>query len=575
MSQRASDGSRLGLLRAGTGGLFAGVLIFSIFTNLLVLTGPLFMLQVYDRVLSSRSEETLVALTALVAVLFLFYGCLDYARTRVLARAGERLEHRMSGRVFSAALASEATKSGDKTAQTALDDLGSIRAYLGSGAMTALLDVPWTPVFLFAIFIFHPLLGWAAVFGGACLVIATLANQLLTKSPRRRALDGAQTAERFARDAMTGAPLVWSQGMSGTMSRRWQTLQGQAADDRLAAQDRTGGFSSFSKAFRLFLQSAILALGAWLVLQGQVSPGAMIAASILLGRALAPVEQLIGQWPTVERARLGKRRLSAFLDQHPEDPVRTPLPRPEAQFRAKNLITLDRPGGRPILHGVSFETTPGEALGVIGKSGAGKTTLARILTGTLAPAAGEVRLGGATLDRYGPEALGNHLGYLPQDVHLFEGTIAENIARMAETPDATRVVDAAKKARVHDIILALPEGYDTRLSPQDARLSGGQKQRVALARALYGDPVLLVLDEPNSALDADGSDALNAVISDMKADGRAVVVMTHRPTAIAACDNLLVLDQGRPVAYGPRDDVVQSTLRNANAVTQTLGRTGS
>ncbi len=301
----------------------------------------------------------------------------------------------------------------------------------------------------------------------------------------------------------------------------------------------------------------------------------MIAASILLGRALAPVEQLIGQWQTVERARLGKRRLATFLAQTPERPRRTALPRPEARLTVASVIALDRPGGRPILHGIGFEVGPGEALGVIGKSGAGKTTLARLLTGTRTPTAGEVRLGGATLEQLGSEALGRHLGYLPQDVHLFEGTIAENIARMAEEPDPDCVVEAAKKARVHDIILALPEGYDTRLTRHDPRLSGGQKQRVALARALYGNPVLLILDEPNSALDADGSDALNAAISEMKAEGRAVVIMTHRPTAIAACDRLLVLDRGRQAAYGPRDEVVQSNLQNAHAVNQTLARTGS
>jgi ATP-binding cassette subfamily C protein len=297
----------------------------------------------------------------------------------------------------------------------------------------------------------------------------------------------------------------------------------------------------------------------------------MIAASILLGRALAPIELAIGQWPLLQRARAARAALTALLADHPAPAAPTPLPAPEARLDVRGVTVIGRPGDPPVLQNVTVSLAPGEALGIIGRSGSGKSTLARVLTGLLRPQAGEVRLGGATLAQYGPDGLGRHVGYLPQEVRFLDGTVAENIAQMAFSPDPERVVAAARKAHVHDIILKLPEGYDTRLGPGDRRLSGGQKQRLALARALYGDPVLLVLDEPNSALDAEGSEALNAVVAAMKADGKGVVIMTHRPTAISACDRLLVLDSGHVAALGPRDEIIRSMLRNAGDVQRVVG----
>ncbi|MEM6824546.1 MAG: ATP-binding cassette domain-containing protein, partial [Pseudomonadota bacterium] len=394
-----------------------------------------------------------------------------------------------------------------------------------------------------------------------------------TRNRRREADENADHARRLAQDAATGASLAWAQGMVGALCSRWRVHLSAATRAALTAHDRTSGFTSFSRAFRFFLQSAILAVGAWLVLQGSLTAGAMIAASILLGRALAPVEQAIGNWPTLQRARLAHKRLSAFLDDHPEAPPQTALPRPEASISAHDVGIATRRGQPPLLSGISFELAPGEALGVIGKSGAGKSTLARVVTGLSLPATGEVRLGGATLAQYDRESLGQHIGYLPQEVHLFEGTVAENIAGMSECPDARAVVDAARQAHVHEIILRLPDGYDTRLSTTDPCFSGGQKQRIALARALYGSPVFLVLDEPNSALDSDGSDALNAEINTVKARGGAVMVMTHRPTAIASCDRLLLIDRGRRVAFGLRDEVIRSNFQNAGAVEKVLERT--
>lgn len=557
-------------MTSGSRSLVFASLFFSIFTNLLMLTGPLFMLQVYDRVLGSRSEETLVALFALVAALYFFYWLLEYARGRVMARAGARLQSNMNTPVFQAIMERAALRRGSKRGH--LQDLDAVRTLFSSPVLLALFDLPWTPVFLAAIFIFHPLLGWLAVAGGGLLIAVAILNQLLTTKKTAEGAGYSAAAHQFARQAEDAGEVVWAQGMGGAMMNRWLALNEKAVDQLLRANDWTGSFSSFTKAFRFFLQSAMLALGAWLVLENQLTAGAMIAASILLGRALAPIELGISQWSLVQRARLGWRDLKELLAEAPDRSEPTELPAPAAQLNVGGVSVIVRSGDKPVLRDVSFELKPGEALGVIGRSGSGKTTLARVVTGIVRPAAGEVRLAGATLDQYGPERLGKYVGYLPQDVKLFDGTIAENIAHMEASPDAKRVVAAAQKARVHEIILQLPDGYDTKIGAADAQLSGGQKQRLALARALYNDPVLLILDEPNSALDNDGSEALNAVVANMKGEGKAVLIMTHRPTAISGCDKLLVLDQGRVAGYGPRDEIIKSMMANANDVQRVVGR---
>jgi len=563
--------SELTLGRAKSRGLLTAVFVFSIFTNLLMLTGPLFMLQVYDRVLGSKSEETLVALAMLVAALYFFYWMLDFARGRVMARIGARLQTALSRRVFTAVIERSALRGGQGPGGAALQDLDAIRNVFASPVLLSLFDMPWTPFFLAAIFVFHTYLGILALAGGAVLIVVTLINRLVTQ----KALEGSQglsmRSSRLARQAEEGGALVWSQGMVPVMAERWARLQEEAGAVGLGANDRSGTFSSFSKAFRFFLQSAMLGVGAWLVLQHEMTAGAMIAGSILLGRALAPIEQVLGQWQTIQRARSGWRTLSEFLKEMPERRSPTELPAPEARLSLSNVGLRGAPGAPPILAGVSFEVAPGEALGVIGKSGAGKSSMARVIQGLLAPATGEVRLAGATLDQYGHERLGRYIGCLPQEVRFFDGTVAENIAHMALEPDSKRVVEAARLARVHEIVLRLPQGYDTVLTEGGSVLSGGQRQRLALARALYYDPVILVLDEPNSALDAEGSEALNAVVADMKKAGKSVLIMTHRPTAIAVCDRLLVLDGGQQKAVGPRDEVIKSMMRNAADVQRTVG----
>ncbi len=545
-------------------GLIAATVVFSVFTNLLMLTGPLFMLQIYDRVLGSRSEETLVALSILVAGLYLLYWLLEYARVRVMARVGARVQSSMNAPVFRAILERAALRTGPQRGSVA--DLDAIRTALGSPGLLALLDLPWTPVFLLGIFIFHPTLGWLACLGGGLLIGVAVLNQLLTARKTRAAGEIAAQANSLARQATEGGELAWSQGMTQTLSDRWTQTQDQAVEVSLMASDWTGSFSSFIKAFRLFLQSAMLAAGAWLVLQGQMTAGAMIAGSILLGRALAPIEMLVGQWSMFQRSWQGWRDIRALLEDMPDTPAPMTLPTPEPRLEIASVTYLPSPKERPVLQAVTLSLAPGEGLGVIGRSGSGKSTLARVMVGLLRPVSGEVRLGGATLDQFGPEALGRHIGYLPQEVRLFDGTVAENIARMQSDAPPQAIIDAAHKARMHDVILSLPQGYDTRIGTSSAQLSGGQKQRLALARALYGDPVLLVLDEPNSALDADGSEALNAAMAAMKSDGKSVIIMTHRPTAISACDRLLVLDEGKVAAYGPRDDIIKSMMKNAGDV---------
>lgn len=549
---------------ANVRGLLAVTSVFSVFTNLLMLTGPLFMLQVYDRVLASRSEETLVALFALVALLYLFYWLIDYARGRVVSRVGARVADTVGDPAFQAVLKRAATRSRHRNG--GLQDLDAVRQFFSSPVILALFDAPWTPLFLAAIFIFHPMLGWVALAGGGLLICAAVLNQVLTSRKTADAARQAQVAARLARQVEADGEYVLAQGMTGAMQRRWRRLQDVAVDLSMTASDWTGSFSSFIRAFRLFLQSAILAVGAWFVLQGELTAGAMIAASILLGRALAPIDVAVSQWAVVQRARVSWKSIKALLEEDYGRDPETVLPPPDAHLDVRSVSLFPRPGERPVLAQVSFQLKPGDALGIIGRSGAGKTTLGRVLMGLARPSVGEVRLAGATLDQYGSEKLGTYIGYLPQEVHFFDGTVAENIAQMAVEPDDERVVAAAKMARVHDIILSLPDGYDTAISGASVSLSGGQKQRLGLARALYNDPVILVLDEPNSALDAEGSEALNAVINAMKARDRAVVVMTHRPTAISTCNNLLVLEAGKAAALGPRDEIIRSLMKNAGDV---------
>ncbi|MCA8867085.1 MAG: type I secretion system permease/ATPase [Rhodobacteraceae bacterium] len=572
-----SDKGRVELRKAfrASWRLFIATFVFSFFVNALMLTGPLYMLQVYDRVLGSRSEETLLALSVLVAFLYLMMGLMDYARGRVLARAGAIFQTILDHRVFSAVLRQAGLAAGRLGPNTGLRDLEAVQRLFSSPALFAVFDVPWTPVFLLAIFVFHPWLGYLAVVGGAVLISLTFLNQWMTKRVVAEANLATAQADIFSDAVRSEAELVQSLGMRSAVFNRWYQVRQVSLMRTISSSDRTGTFSSATKTMRLFLQSAMLGLGAYLVLQNELTAGAMIAGSILLGRALAPVEQAIAQWALVQRAQTGWQRLSELLEKSPFDEPRTALPVPRAILDVQQLTVIPPGEKQAVLRMISFRVEQGKAMGVIGQSGSGKSTLARAIIGIWPPAGGKIRLDGASIDQYDPDVLGSYVGYLPQRVTLFEGTIAENIARMAVEPDSKLVVEAAKKAGAHEMILSMPEGYDTRVSIHGGRLSGGQVQRIGLARAMYGNPVILVLDEPNSNLDAIGSDALNNAIRDMKAEGKSVIIMAHRPAAIAECDLLLVIEDGLRKAFGPRDEILKAQVQNAAEISKSIGKDDS
>ncbi len=541
--------------------------IFGAFCNILMLSGPLYMLQVYDRVLSSRSVETLVALTLLLGFLYGIMGLLDFTRGRVLARIGARFQSKLDRRVFDAAISQTARGDGSR-AKTALADVETIQRVVMSPAPNALFDLPWTPVFLIGISIFHPWLGYLSAAGGAMLILIAFLNQKLSRAPQERANMSSYNAALIGEKLRSEAEMVQSLGMQEHAYGRWQAMRAKSLNTQVVLSDLVGGFGTLTKTFRLFLQSAMLGLGAYLAILGELSPGAMIAGSILMGRALAPIELAIGHWANFQRAHRSWWNLAQLLTAAPPNEARTQLPVPKAKLDVQS-VTLIPPGqSQATLRLVNFTVKPGEALGVIGQSGAGKSTLARALTASWRPAGGKIRLDGAALEQYAPEHLGEYIGHLPQRVQLFDGTIAENIARLSLQIDSEKVVAAAKKADAHNMILQQPNGYETQLSSTGSMLSGGQIQRIGLARALYSNPVLLVLDEPNSNLDHQGEEALNNAIRGMKADGRSVVVMAHRPSAIKECDTLLMLEAGSVKAFGPRDDVLRNVVRNHSDISR-------
>ena len=555
-------------------GALAAIGLFSVFVNILMLTGSLFMLQVYDRVLGSRSEETLVALVVLVSMLYAIMGMLDYARGRIAARIGAGFQAGLDARVFDVLMRRAVSSEERARPATGLHDVEAIQRLLSSPALFAFFDLPWTPFFLGAIFIFHWQLGVVALIGGAALISITVLNQLLTRRHVARAGSTAAQASAIADGLRNQAEVVRGLGMHQQALSRWSKTRTDALNATITASDRTGGFTVLSKTLRMFLQSAMLAVGAWLVLKGEMTAGAMIAGSILLGRALAPIEQAIGQWSLVQRAKQARVSLALLLGSVQPEAPRTTLPRPRAYFDLSQ-VTVVPPGDKlATLRMVSFRIEPGQALAVIGESASGKSTLARVLTGIWNPVSGKIRLDGATLDQYGSDALGSYIGYLPQDVALFDGTIAENIARLSPTPDAEKVIEAAKKADAHEMILQLDQGYDTRVSGGGGRLSGGQKQRIGLARAMYDNPVMLVLDEPNSNLDSHGGDALDAAIRTMRSEGGAVIIMAHRPSGIAECDLVVVLDKGVVKAFGPRDEVLKSMTQNYSQISGEINKGG-
>ena len=527
--------------------LFLSCGLFSVFVNLLMLTGPLFMLQVYDRVLSSRSEATLVTLVVIVAFLFLMMGVLDHARGRVLARAGARLQTRLDSRVLRAILSRSTSPAERSRPATGLRDLESIQRFASSSGPFAFFDAPWTPIFLFALFMFHWMLGVLAVLSGCLLLLIALLNQKGTASLQEELGRASGRSGYFIEQMRAGGETVQGLGMQDAVVARSGALRDAVLDKTMTSSDRSGFFNVTSKTLRLFLQSLMLGLGAWLVLLGEITPGVMIAASILLGRALAPIDQAVGQWPLLQRTLAGYRSLAALLAETPPEMQRTALPEPRAILEARGLMVA-APGAKyAAVRGASIRLEPGQAAGIAGASASGKSTFARALAGVWRPMGGSVRLDGAELDQYGAD-LGRYVGYLPQEVVLFEGTVAENIARLSPDASAEAIVEASKRTGAHEMILGLPDGYDFQVSAGGAALSGGQRQRIALARAFYGSPVVVVMDEPDSNLDAEGTMALSRAVEGHKKRGGAAVIVAHRHGAFAQCDTVYLMEGGRPVS---------------------------
>ncbi len=532
-----------------TTGAFSGVI------NLLMLSIPLYMLLVYDRVLTSGNRSTLLALTVLVGGLLAIMGLLELIRSRILVRVGSRLDRLLGQRVFSAFLRRPLLAGGD-TGDRPLQDLATVRDFLSGQGPLALFDAPWTPVYVAVLYLFHPWLGHVAAAGALLLLAIAALNWLATRRPIAATAGLQDKAQILASAGQRNAEAIGSMGLLAGLRDRWLTFHRAARFQQIAASDRAGGFIALSKTLRFGLQAAILGVGATLVIDQAITPGVMIAASILMGRALAPVDQAIGSWRGFVAARASLRRLDQLLRQVPEPPRRTELPPCTGHLAVDRLYAAPPGSKRPLLSKIAFSVDPGEALGVIGPSGSGKSTLVRLLTGIWQPQHGTVRLDGATLAQWDPDALGRSIGYLPQEVELFSGTVRDNICRFGAEPDDRAIVQAAIRAGVHDMILRLPEGYETQIGDGGNRLSGGQRQRIALARALYGDPVVVVLDEPNSNLDAAGEAALTEAIVDLKRRGRTVVVVAHRPSAVAAMDKILLLERGLQAAFGARDEVL-------------------
>jgi PrtD family type I secretion system ABC transporter len=534
--------------------VFAAVGLFSFFINGLMLTVPLYMLQVYDRVLVSRSEHTLLMLTIVAAGLLLVLGVLELLRSRVLVRIGAQLDGRLTAPLLTAMLA-ERLGVGRGQGQP-IRDLDALRVFLTGPGLLSFFDAPWSPFFILVIFVLHPLLGFIALGGGLVLFGLAILSELLTREPLRESSRVSISADAFAESSLRNAEVIQGMGMLPGLLRRWQKRHETALSLQALASDRAGGVTATAKFIRQALQIAILGAGAYLAIRQIITPGVMIVASIIMARALAPIEMAINSWRGFISARSAYGRLTALFDQTDTPQETLALPRPDGALAVESLVATPPGGRKPVIKGISFSLDVGEMLAVIGPSAAGKSTLARLMVGIWAPTAGHVRLDTADISRWDHDRLGPYIGYLPQDIELFNGTVSENIARFNE-PEPESVVAAAQRSGVHAMILRLPDGYDTQVGEAGCVLSGGQRQQIALARAFYGDPSFIVLDEPNSNMDGEGEKSLRATLENLKDSTRTVVVITHRPSIIQAADKVLVLNEGQVQHFGATAEVMQ------------------
>ncbi|ALM52866.1 type I secretion system permease/ATPase [Halomonas huangheensis] len=540
---------------------FLYVGLFSMFINLLMLVPPLYMLQVYDRVITTRSEETLLMLTLVVVFLFLVMGGLELMRSRILVRVGNKLDVLISPRLYSAMFQRSLMMPGKPSAQP-LNDLTTMRQFLSGNGLFAFFDAPWVPVYIAVLALFHPLFGLFAVIAGVILGVIALINEWMTRALLSEANGQHVAAQDLANSNLRNAEVLHAMGMLQGIQGRWTARHREYLVLQSRASDRAGLLTNTSKVLRLMFQSLILGLGAWLVLAGDITPGMMIAGSILMGRALAPIDQMINGWKSYSGARTARGRLEELLNTIPAKPAGMPLPQPRGALTLEG-VNAAPPGERlPTLHDINLKLAKGEQIAIVGPSAAGKSTLARVVLGIWPTQLGHVRLDGADIGQWDRTALGPHLGYLPQDIELFDGTVADNIARFQEV-DANAVVEAALLAGVHSMILRLPEGYDTWLSHGGASLSAGQRQRIGLARALYGSPVMVVLDEPDANLDENGESALAECLLQLRQHHTTTLIITHRQHLLQQVDRILVLRDGRVASLAPPERLSAVARRTA------------
>lgn len=540
---------------------FVGIALMSALVNILYLTGSLFMMEVYDRVLPSRSLPTLLALFAIAAVLYAFQGLFDAIRGRLLVRISDRLDQVLSSRVYDAVIGLQLRLPVSGRQAQPLRDLDTIRSFLSGSGPTALFDLPWLPFYIAICFAFHFWLGVTALAGAAILTVFTLMTELVSRRPVEEAAQHASRRNRLIEATRRNADIISVTGMATPLRDRWQMDNRAYVREQRSASDIASGFGVASKVLRMLLQSGILAVGAWLVINEQATPGIIIAGSILSARALAPVDLAIANWKGFIAARQSRHRLERTLALLPDAAMRLDLPAPQALLSVERVSALPPETTEPVLQDIAFTLQAGSGLGVIGASGSGKSSLARLLVGLWRPLKGSIRLDGATLDQWPAEALARHIGYMPQMIELLDGTIAENIASFDRQASSEKIIAAARAARIHDLVVSLPDGYSTEVGETGRQLSAGQKQRIALVRALYGDPFLVVLDEPNSNLDSEGEDALTAAILGIRERGGVAVIIAHRPSALLAVDKVLMIADGRQQAFGPKEEVLAKVLR--------------
>ncbi|MEM7288820.1 MAG: type I secretion system permease/ATPase, partial [Pseudomonadota bacterium] len=543
-----------------------GVFCISFITNMLMLTGPLFMLQIYDRVLTSRSIPTLTVLLMLVAGLFLFLGILELLRSRILVRIGQRIDRHINDPIFKSSV-SASSPDERQYKRNLLQDLNSVRQFFGNSAPTSIFDLPWTPIYFAVIFLFHPALGLLAIGGAAFLFVISMYNEFATKTSVMRADQLSTQSSALAESGRRNVEALHAMGMFEAFQSRWLRIHRDSISHQLAAADVSGTMSVMSKVSRLFLQSLMLAAGGYYAVIGEISAGVIVAASIILSRALAPIEQIVGQWRNIITVRHAFGRLRKTVDGMAVEERRIRLPTPQGFLSTERLYAGPLGSREPILKDLNFHVRPGDALAVVGSNASGKSTLARVLVGVWPTLRGDVRLDGAALPQWLPEQLGKSVGYLPQDVELFDGTVAENISRFDPTGTPDMILEAAKKSHVHNLIIRLPEGYATKLGETGISISGGQRQRIALARALYGNPSLVVLDEPNANLDNEGELALTAAIKALREEGCSVIVMAHRPNILTAVNLVMVLKEGRQVSFGDKSKVLKKNVMQVDPKT--------